>query len=162
MPMYALYALATVPLIKKLHGNYKQVWYADDAAAVGRIADLCDWWDKISTSGLGFGYFPNASKTWLVTKEGLLNAAVSIFANTGVSVTYNGRSYLSAAIGSREYVAGQVESKVNKWTSSIQCLATKAVSQPYAAYSAVTQGLMSKWTYLSRTIPDIGPPVKTT
>ena len=62
MPMYAL---ATIPLIKKLHGNYmyKQVWYADDAAAVGRIVDLRDWWDRISTSGPGFGYFPNASKT---------------------------------------------------------------------------------------------------
>ena len=40
MPMYAL---ATVPLTKKLHGNYKQIWYADDAAAVGRIVDLRDW-----------------------------------------------------------------------------------------------------------------------
>ena len=47
MPMYAL---ATVPLIKKLPGNYKQVWYADDAAAVGKIVDLRDCWDKISTS----------------------------------------------------------------------------------------------------------------
>ena len=36
MPMYAL---ATV-LIKKLHGSYKQVWYAEDAAAVGKIVDL--------------------------------------------------------------------------------------------------------------------------
>ena len=92
--------------------DYKQVWYADDAAAVGRIVDLRDWWDEISTSGPGFGYFPNAPKTWLVTKEGLHDAAVSIFANTGVSVTSNGRPYLGAAIGSREYVAGQVESKV--------------------------------------------------
>ena len=116
MPMYAL---ATVPLIKKLHGNYKQVWYADDAAAVGRIVDLRDWWDKISTSGPGFGYFPNASKTWLVTKEGLHDAAVSFFANTGVSVTSNGRPYLGAAIGSREYMAGQVESKVNEWTYNV-------------------------------------------
>ena len=91
MPMYAL---ATIPLIKKLHGNYKQVWYADDAVAVGRIVDLRDWWDRISTSVLGFGYFPNASKTWLVTKEGLHDAAVSIFANTGVSVTCNGSASL--------------------------------------------------------------------
>ena len=153
----AMYALATIPLIKKLHGNYKQVWYADDAVAVGRIVDLRNWWDRISTSVLGFGYFPNASKTWLVTKEGLHDAAVSIFANTGVSVTCNGRPYLGAAIGSQEYVAGHVGSKVNEWTSNIQCLATIAVTQPHAAYSALTHGLMSKWTYLSRTIPDIGP-----
>ena len=104
------------------------------------------------------GYFPNASKTWLVNKEGLHDAAVSFLANTGVSVTSNGRqAYLGAAIGSREYVAGQVESKVNEWTSNIQCLATIPMTQPHAAYTALTHGLMSKWTYLSRTIPDIGP-----
>ena len=39
----------------------------------------------------------------------------------------------------------------------MQCLATIAVTQPHAALSALTHGLMSKWTYLSRTIPDIGP-----
>ena len=123
--------------------------------------DLRDWWDKISTSGLGFGYFPNASKTWLVTKEGLHDAAVSFFANTGVSVTSNGRPYLGAAIGSREYVAGQVESKVNEWTSNIQCLATIAMTQPHAAYTALTHGLMSKWTYESHH-PRYRPPVETT
>ena len=32
--------------------------------------------------------------------------------------------------------------------------------QPHAAFSAVTHGLMSKWTYLSRTTPDIGPLLK--
>ena len=106
--------------------------------------DLRNWWDKISTSGPRFGYFPNASKTWLVTKEGLHDAAVSLFANTGVSVTSNGRPYLGAAIGSWDYVAGQVESKVNEWTSNIQCLATIAVTQPHAAYIACTYGLMSK------------------
>ena len=52
MPMYAL---ATIPLIKKLDGNYKQLWYADDAAAVGKIVDLHSWWDRICTSDPGFG-----------------------------------------------------------------------------------------------------------
>ena len=73
-------ALATIPLIKKLGGNYKQVWFANDAAAVGRIVD---WWDRISTSDSGFGCFPNASKTWLVTKEGLHEAPVSILPTQG-------------------------------------------------------------------------------
>ena len=105
----------------------------------------------------GIGYFPNASKTWLVTKEGFHDDAISIFANTGVSVTPNGRPYLGAAIGSQEYVTGQVKSKVNECISNIQCLATIAVTQPHAAFSALTHGLTSRWTYLSRTIPDIGP-----
>ena len=72
-------------------------------------------------------------------------------------MTSGGRPYLGAAIGSQEYVTGQVESKVNEWISNMQCLAKIAVTQPHAAFSALTHGLMSKWTYLSRTIPDIGP-----
>ncbi len=127
MPMYTL---ATIPLIKKLDGNYKQVWFADDAAAVGKIADLRDWSDRLSASGPGFGDFPNASKTWLVTKSRHHDAAVSIFAGTGVNVTPEGRPYLGAAIGSREYVTAQVESKVDDWVSSVQHLATIAVTNP--------------------------------
>ena len=34
------YALATVPLIKKLTNNVIQVWYADDAAACDKISDV--------------------------------------------------------------------------------------------------------------------------
>ncbi len=57
-----MYALATIPLIKKLEGNYKQIWYADDAAAVGKITELRKWWDKLTTAGPVYGYFPKASK----------------------------------------------------------------------------------------------------
>ena len=39
----SMYALATIPLIKKLKGSSKQIWYADDAAAAGKIADLRVW-----------------------------------------------------------------------------------------------------------------------
>ena len=54
MPMYAL---ATIPLIKELDGHCKQIWYADDAAAVGKITDLRDWFDKLNTLGRQYGYF---------------------------------------------------------------------------------------------------------
>ena len=37
MPMYSI---ATIPLIKKVKGHSKQIWYADGAAAIGKIADL--------------------------------------------------------------------------------------------------------------------------
>ena len=75
-------------------------------------------WGRLWIGGIGYlplaqalDVFPNASKTWLVTKEGLHEAPVSIFANTGVNVTPSGRPYLGAAIGFCEYVAGKVESK---------------------------------------------------
>ncbi len=36
--------------------------------------------------------------------------------------------------------------------------ARSMVDQGIRLYSALTHGLMSKWTYLSRTTPDIGQP----
>ena len=53
------YALATVPLIKILssHSNIRQVWYADDSVALGKISEVCQWWDTLNTQGPSFGYF---------------------------------------------------------------------------------------------------------
>ena len=44
-----LYALATVPLIRKLSfvSPIKQVWYADDATAAGSLIHLRLWWDAL-------------------------------------------------------------------------------------------------------------------
>ena len=59
----AMYGLATLPLIRRLDGLCTQVWYADDSAAIGKLAQLREWWDKLATDGPSFGYFANPSKT---------------------------------------------------------------------------------------------------
>ena len=49
----AMYALGTRPLIDEVgknstgQGFYKQVWYADDASAAGKLKGLKEWWDKV-------------------------------------------------------------------------------------------------------------------
>ena len=55
MPMYAI---AMIPLIRRLNNDVTQVWYADDACACGRLASLrqLDWWDRLCELGLGLGY----------------------------------------------------------------------------------------------------------
>jgi len=63
------YALATVPLIQKLNALVTQVWYADDAAACGKISALRAWWDQVSLLGPSFGYFPNANKVGLLQRH---------------------------------------------------------------------------------------------
>ena len=55
MPMYAL---ATIPLINKFKGYSKQIWYADDTAAVGKLAELRVWCDILTKEGPDFGYYP--------------------------------------------------------------------------------------------------------
>ena len=54
--------------------------------------------------------------------------------------------YLGAVIGSQEYVEEYVSSKVRAWSSSINVLSDIAKSQPQAAFSALTHGLLNKWT----------------
>ena len=98
----AMYALAIRPLIDKLRDaepNVRQVWFADDATAAGRLATLCQWWQLISTIGPDFGYNPNASKTHLVVKPELISKAKRIFQNTDVQTSTNGQRHLGAAIG---------------------------------------------------------------
>ena len=156
MPMYAL---ATIPLIKKLKDNVvdvTQVWYADDAAGAGKVSRLRDWWDHISRIGPMFGYFPNPSKTWVITKEEFLSSARCAFDGTEVNLTSSGRPYLGTALGAKQFAQTFVSDKVQEWSSEVETLATIAHSQPHAAYAAFTHGLMSKWTYLSRTMWGIG------
>ena len=77
-----MYAIATAPLIRKLNADVTQIWYADDASGVGRLPCLRRWWDQINSLGSGFGYFANAVKTWLITKEEHLAEAKETFAGT--------------------------------------------------------------------------------
>ena len=46
-----VYALATVPLIWELSSttDAKQVWYADDSAAFGKISSIWQWWETLIT-----------------------------------------------------------------------------------------------------------------
>ena len=152
MPMYAI---AMIPLIRCLNNDVTQVWYADDACACGRLSSLCQCWDKLCKLGPGFGYFPNASKTWLIVKDRCHSEAEVIFADTNVKITNEGLPYLDSAIGSSLYVRQFVKEKVKGWSSDVTLLAKVAQSQPHAAYSAFTKGLASRWVYVSRTVLDI-------
>ena len=64
----SMYAVAITPLIQRLsEESVKQVWFADDASAGGQLEHLKKM--NISQMGPEYGYYPNASKTWLVVKE---------------------------------------------------------------------------------------------
>ena len=58
----AMYAIAVNPLINNLKRDaMKQVWFADDASAVGNLSDIRAWWECLKKVGPDYGYFPNAS-----------------------------------------------------------------------------------------------------
>jgi len=131
MPMYAV---ATIPLIKQTKNDAKQVWYADDAAAMGKITDLRKWWESMCSLGPSYGYFPKATK---ICKDNTISSAVKAFENTGVRITSEGRPYLGSPIGTLDYVKSFTESKVQEWQEEIKLLATFGLTQPHAVHSVV-------------------------
>ena len=100
----AMYALGAIPLIRRLNHLARQLWFADDASAGGDLTDLMAWWKKLNQLGPAFGYYPNASKTWLVVKEEHLELAQELFAAQGVKVATSGHKRLGSAIGDETYM----------------------------------------------------------
>ena len=113
------------------------------------------WWDQINSLRPGFGYFANAVKTWLITKEEHLAEAKETFAGTNVQITTDGKPHLGAPIGSLDFRKQFVDQKVQEWCNKLRVLSSIAHSKPQAAYAAFTHGMISKWTFLLRTVPDI-------
>ena len=156
----AMYAVAITPLLYRLtEEKLKQVWFADDASAAGKLAGLKSWWNNMTRIGPEYGYFPNSSKTWLIVKEEHLGEAKQLFHETGVKISHGGKSHLGSAIGSRPFVESFVEEKVSKWKKELEHLSDIAMTQPQAAYTAFTHGMKSKRTYLARTTPNIEHPL---
>ena len=65
----AMYAVAIIPLQELLHEKCKQVWFADDGTGGDTIKKMRNWWDCVAKNGPKFGYFPKASKSWLIVKK---------------------------------------------------------------------------------------------
>ena len=152
----AMYAISTTPLIHRLMTeDTKQAWFADDASAAGDLHALRRWWDHLIRIGPEYGYYPNATKTWLIVKEESYVQAQAVFRGSGVSITKEGKRHLGAAIGNDAFKEEYVREKVATWVEELERLTRIAESQPHAAYAAFTHGLASKWTFLARTVPDV-------
>ena len=151
----SMYAIGTLPLICRLPKEVNHVWFADDATAGGKVDDLRAWWDDIQDHGPQFGYIPNANKCWLIVKQSALQRAEDSFRGTGVNISVEGQKHLGAPLGTRNFAETFVRNKVQKWLNEVKCLSTIAKTQPQAAYAALTHGVMARWTYLMRLVPDI-------
>ena len=77
-----------------------------------------------------------------------------LFSNTGIKLTTDGQRHLEATIGTSNFRAQYAAEKVTKWCNELHLLADFAKTQPHAAYSAFTHGILTKYTYFMRTITD--------
>ena len=147
----AMFAMASIPLINKIAiPQTTQAWFADDAANGGKLSRLRSWWDELTIHGPRYGYFPNASKTFLLVKQHKLDQAKELFDRTGIQITVEGRPYLGRALGTEAFVTEILKAKVAGWTKEIERLTSFAHMHPHAAFASLTHGLIGRWTYTLR------------
>lgn len=119
-----------------------------------------DYWGKISSSGPKYGYYPKASKSWLIVKPQHEEEAKQLFSDTEVQITTAGQKHLGAALGSDEFRIHFVENRVKEWVEEVSNLSKMAKTDPHAALCAFTHGLRHKWSYTMRTIQGISEQLK--
>jgi len=157
----AFYALSIQPLTIKLASTInpkstRQMWYADDGTAVGKLAELKIWWDKLCEDGPLYGYYPNASKTVLIVKDATaMPTANCIFGKTGIKITSSGERHLGAVVGTEAFRTQYVNDKINKWIKDIEELSKIAQEEPQAALSGYTKVMCHRWTFIQRTIENV-------
>ena len=134
----------------------KQTWYADDSSAAGELYEMKKWWDKLGVVGPKYGYFPLANKTVLIVKEEHLTKAQEAFGTSGVKITTSGERHMGAVIGNNVFKEQYIAQKITKWVEDVEALADIAKDEPQAVYASYTKAISHRWTYVQRTIPNIG------
>ena len=101
------YALGILPVLNSLldfvlikNLQTIEVAFADDLTVAVKLADLKIFWDKISTIGPKYEYFPKSTKSYLIVKKNCLKHAKTMFTDTNINITANGRKHLGAVVGS--------------------------------------------------------------
>ena len=168
-----LYSIGITPLLEEaaakkqfhtetldLKHQNKQVAFADDINASGNLEGTREYWDKIASCGPKYGYFPKASKSWLIVKPQYEEKARELFSDTEVQITTSGQKHLGAALGSEEFKNQFVVDRVNDWVEELTNLANMAKTDPHSALCAFTHGLRHKWSYTMRTIDGISELLK--
>ena len=144
------YALGILPMLHSLLDfvltsdlQTREVAFANNLTVAGKLADIKGFWDKLSTSGSKYGYFPKSTKWYLIVKKSCLKDAKTIFTDTNINITADGRKHLGAVVGSDTYKVQYVENLVDDWNTQLKLLSTIAETQPQAAYLAFVSGFRS-------------------
>lgn len=156
MPVYAIGIIPILEAIKP-DDSITHAAFADDLSGAGNLGPLRTWWNNLVTLGPKLGYYPKASKSWLVIKPEVEDEVHQVFAGTDIKITTEGRQYLGGFIGSEAGQSEYIDGLVDSWCNQLIVLSKIARSEPHAAYAAFTSGFRHKLTYYIRTIPNIKP-----
>ena len=153
----AAYGIGITPLFQMIRRgvDIKQVAFADDLAGAQILINLKKWWENIEKFGPMLGYFPKASKSWLIVKPNLVDEAKRIFNGTNINVTTEGRKYLGGFIGTDEGKSIYSHKRIEEWIEQLSSLSEIAKIEPHAAYTAFITGFVNKMSYHIRVLPNI-------
>ena len=94
-----VYTLGILPFIHFLlefisinHLSAKEVAFTDDFTVTGKLTGIRDYWGELTVFGPKDGYFPKASKSYLIVKEHKLGQARKVFNDSNVNVTIEGKT----------------------------------------------------------------------
>ena len=120
----AFYALSLKNLVVSLNKiGCHQEWFADDTGGLGKLVQLREWCDLLTSIGPKLEYFLKPSICWLVIKsEGLREQAKQVFENTNINITSEGRLFLGATIGSQNFTKDYLRDKVEEWSYELSSL----------------------------------------
>ena len=90
----------------------------------------------------------------------MLKKKESLFSDTKINVTTEGRRYLGAVIGSNEFQTKYVNEKVTELCSELKILLEFAKSQAKAGYAAFCFGEQNKFSHFLRNIPEMNDLMK--
>ena len=106
----------------------KMVAYADDFTAGFTVKGLKYWWEALCELGPKFGYYPEASKTWLIVKNNFYDITNTTFKSTKINVTSSG--HLGVVIGSRSYKEDYMNEEIDQWIKEVKLLSEIAKIEP--------------------------------
>ena len=136
------YTLGILPLIHFLlefisinHLSAKQIAFADNFTVAGKLTSIRDYWGKLTVLCPKCGYFPKASKSFLIVKEDKLGEARNVFNDSNVNISIEGKRHLGAVIGSNDkYREKYVKDLVNDWNNQLALLSSIAESHSQVYY----------------------------
>ena len=97
-------------------------------------------------------WLPPAPSKCFVVLNMFHDAAEQLFGHLGVQVV-TGQQNLGGFVGSDDEQYAFVNKNIQQWCNFVQKFADNAVSQPQAAYAALSKSLQSEWTFLLRAVP---------
>ena len=65
--------------------------------------------------------------------KAIMSRAMQMFAETGITITMEGRRHLGGAIGTNAFIQSYVNSKVKSWVGDVAVLTKIAQDEPQAA-----------------------------